>query len=190
MGASVSLGLLFTVNQSVTISQVGYWDAGGDGVQQGGPISVALFTRSSTTSGAIISGTQIDFTGTVGTLTGPTYFTTGQFRTANLSSPVTLTPGDYAIVAWGFGTGADYFIGGNISPAAFNTLGGALTFLTPGYYGTAGLFPANADGGGTYLAGSFVAAAIPEPSTYAAIIGAVALGVVVACRNRRRQPAA
>jgi hypothetical protein len=186
-GFAGSLGQLFTVNQSVTVSQLAYWDNNQDGVTQGGPISVALFTRTGTASGAIIAGTEIDFTGTMGTLTGPTYIN-GQFRTLNLVSPVTLTAGDYAVVAWGFGNGADSFVGGNGTAAGFDTFGGALTFLAPGYYGSpGGTFPTTGDGGGTYLAGSFVvAAAIPEPGTWAAIAGVAALAAAGWRAARRR----
>jgi hypothetical protein len=147
-----------------------------------------LFTRTGTGSGAMIGGTDIHFTGTMGTLTGATYIN-GQFRTVNLVSPVTLTAGDYAVVAWGFGSGVDSFIGGNSTAAGFDTLGGALTFLAPGYYGTpGGTFPTTGDGGGTYLAGTFVAAiAVPEPSAWAAIGGGLALAAAVGRRAIRRR---
>ena len=193
-----SLSLVFTANQGVTVTQVGYWDMFQDGVSAG-PIKVAVFYASGPSIGQIVPGTEIDFSGTTGTLTGaaatfgsPPHI--GQFRVATLSTPVGLASGvNYAIVAQGFSP--DEYVNGNSNPVAnFNTISGALTFVRSDYNTTTPGFVLPADGtisggnGPQFLAGTFTA--IPEPSTYVVILGGLALGVAAMQRMRRRSLAA
>ena len=85
----------------------------------------------------------------------------------------------------GFHTATNHALGGEVYSATdlYQLVAGSTTFL-----GTFALYTA-ADGNG-HQAGdlTFTAVAIPEPSTYAAILGAVALAVVV--YRRQRQAAA
>ena len=194
-----SLGTLFDVNPgfTVTVTSLGLWDEGHNGVDFGdGQVSAALFTRTGTTSGTMIPGSQIDFYDTgnsitrPGTYTGATYLG-GQFYEVNLGTTIVLTPGSYAVVVWNM-QNANAFVNGVLSgtpgPAAnFDTLFGALT-LTGAAYGAAAAFPdtIEATPGALYLAGTFSATAIPEPSTYAALFGACAIGLAAWRRHARR----
>lgn len=194
---SGSLSEVFTVNQSVSVTSVGYWDVGSDGVQ-GSAIKVAVFYASGVNMGQVVPGTEIDFTGLTGTLTGgaATYGgVAGEFRVSSLASPVTLLAGaDYAIVAQGSNLDG-YANGVGVSVANFNILSGALTLNSSGFDNSAGPgFRLPADGSepgyADWLAGTFSASAIPEPSTQAAIFGVIALGAAGMCGIRRRRAVA
>src|SRR5262249_49972064 len=143
------LGILFSVTtgHTITVSQVGYWDNGDNGVQST-PISVAIFSRNAgaldnTMTGSLVAGSEIDFSGAQGSGAGSTYLS-GRFRVDSLSSPVTLTAGDYAVVAWGFSSPNDIFINGaSGSAGTFDTLNGALALVGSAYSETQtpGAFP-------------------------------------------------
>ncbi|MFA6288708.1 MAG: autotransporter-associated beta strand repeat-containing protein [Opitutaceae bacterium] len=85
------------------------------------------------------------------------------------------------------GTGSTFvfsFIDAGYTPSIAYTL---VTFGSTGF--VAGDFSATGIAGSFAIVGNslqFTAAAIPEPSTYAAILGAFALGIVVWCKRRRR----
>ncbi len=110
--------------------------------------------------------------------------TAGDYVTFNFSSGVTLTSGSF----YGFSVTPTSTVGSDslfISWSLANPYAsGRSIFLGGASYAETGSDATNDVV--FYLSTS----AIPEPSTYAAIIGAVALGVVVACRTRRWQPAA
>jgi len=197
---SGSLGLFFTTNQDVWVTSVGYWDIGLDGIQGANTVAVAIFQVTGTGTGSIVQGTEKTFnsvtggpsTGTLtgGELTAPGS-TAGEFRVYNLADPVELSAGtNFAVVAWYYGPLDADANGGGSALTSFNSLGGALTFTGSAYGNNndGGTVPENGfSPNGLYLAGTFAASVIPEPSDCAAILGAVVLGMAAVRGMRRRQ---
>jgi hypothetical protein len=147
-----SLGMDFIVNQPIAITDLGCFDANGNGISGSSTnIRVQIFTRND-------GGTPndpSDDTGGPALLTAPLSFTAaspgtliGGHRFKNLTSPLELPPGSYTVVAWGFN--ATNSNGNNFG--GFNTTdtgNGLLTFTGRSRYGTAGQFPGTVD---THLA--------------------------------------
>ena len=154
------------VDKRVTVSDLGYFDSNQDGiVGVGTQIDVSIWERDD-------NGTLNDFsddTG-VGIVAGTTSFTFGSDGTLDGGSRfgsisnVTLNPGAYTIVAFGFGTDD---LAGNTGtstdpedplppPSTINTAGGVLDFVGFGRFGGTG-FPPNVDSGppNRYHAGTF-----------------------------------
>lgn len=156
-----SLGMDFVVNAPVTVTEVGCFDSDGNGI--GGAatnLRVQLFVRNPVgtpndpaddTGGAALLSTPVSFTQAApGTLLGA-------HRFKRLETPLTLTPGSYTLVSWGYNSSNP---NGNNS-AGFSTPnpgGGLLTFTGHSRYtGAAGGFPGNLDSHATqYGAGSFI----------------------------------
>lgn len=189
-----SLGLFFDLNQPLTIAAVGYWDDNIDGVSS--TLSVALFDRSGTP--ALVSGTQVDFSGSSGTLAGNLVANQdgsgrpGQFRLTNLPSAIVLPAGQYALVAWGFSFANEilngYNLGVNPGPAVdVNTFGGVLTFVESRYGDNPGVLPTTLDHAyAQYAAATFSTTPVPEPAHVSLVAGAIALlGCLFAPQFRR-----
>ncbi len=168
-----SLGITFIVTQSVTVDALAAFDSGGDGFS--GSVTTELWTRSGGNGDAIL-GSQTFTAGSPGALADG-------HRYQPLASPLTLAPGEYAIVAYGFsaddpngniGTGNDFSL--------WDTQNGALEFVGSAY-GAAGAYPANADARpAQYLAGSFSYTVVPEPAAGGLLATALLLGLA---RRRR-----
>lgn len=156
-----ALGLDFTVNSDVTLSQLGVFDNGADGPSK--PIYAEIWTRSGNT-GSLVA--RMPFTPT-----SPGALTNG-FLMKSLNKPLTLAPGDYSVVAHGL-SAPDQLANVPSPPSITDDGGGLLTFVGSGRFGTTvGAFPGTPDGGpaARYHAGSFVfdaaaapAAALPAP---------------------------
>ncbi len=165
-----TLGLDFTANRSVTISALGTFDSGHDGITS--DIFVGIFNR---TTGVLVVP-AINLNGTANP-TGAAYVT-------KAIAPVTLAAGSYQLAAWGYNLGADInfndgFIDptGATSPVTFDGLGGALTATATEYSNdnAPGVLATNGDVGATrYAAGTF-AAAVPEPAAWTLLIAGFAL---------------
>ena len=152
-----SLGLDFIVIEPVLVTDLGAFDSNGDGFT--GTLTTQLWQRNDggtpgtpdDDSGVAILGSTTFSPANPGTLEGGT-----RFRT--LESPLTLQPGSYSIVTSGFGVSDP---NGNLGTANADDWEsddgeGALQFTGRGRFGTAGTFPANADGGPSnrYAAGN------------------------------------
>ncbi|MEZ5325566.1 MAG: PEP-CTERM sorting domain-containing protein [Verrucomicrobiales bacterium] len=152
-------------------------------------ISVGIYRRDD-------GGTPDDFADDagVGAILGLTTFTNvdpgtlqGSYRFKDAS--VTLDPGNYTLVGWGYGAGESNGNDGNTGawPTTVNDGGGQIEFVGGSRFGDAATpeaFPSSPDGGPSirYGAGNFVYDAVPEPSTF----GLLALtGAAFFARRRR-----
>ena len=157
-----TLGMDFVVNESVLVTELGCFDSGGNGL--GSNITVQLYARNT-------NGTQTNFgDDTPGALLATTtFFTTspGTLLEGNrfkpLAVPVTLAPGSYTIVAYGYSASE---LNGNSSTGwETNSGGGRISYVGTARYGNAGVFPTNIDGGpaNRYAAGTFKFAGPNDP---------------------------
>ena len=163
-----TLGLNFVVNSTVTVTALGTYDSGRDGITSN--IRVGIYDAG---TGLFVTPV-LNFNGTANG-GGASYVTA-------TIAPVVLTPGTYQLAAWGYDLGSDnnFNNGGAGGPVSFNTLSGALTALDASYGSTAnpGVFATIPDGGTTrYGAGTFVASlgAVPEPATWGLMIAGFAM---------------
>ncbi len=143
-----SLGMDFEVAAPITVTQLGVFDSGADGLAR--TITGELWSRVGNTGTRLA---QLSFTNAdPGTLANGSRF-------KPLATPLVIQPGSYTIVAHGYGAGEP---NGNSSGAAggFGSTdagGGVISFVGAGRFGTAGQFPATPDGGPSnrYGAGTF-----------------------------------
>ena len=144
-----SLGMDFDVSSVITVSELGAFDSGSDGLFL--PIRVELWSREGDSGIEVLA--EIDFDeNDEGVLEGG-------HRFKSLTEPVVLEPGSYTIVATGYGAGERNYNRGIGPSDAFssNDLAGEITFVGGSRWGEAGTFPGNVDGGPEqrYGAGSF-----------------------------------
>jgi len=178
-----SLGIDFMVNGGgAVISSLGAFDSNGDGITNGG-ITAQLWQRNN-------NGTPNDPADDTGTLITSETFSAalpgtleGSYRFKPLASPLSLAPGDYTIVAFGYD---DLEKNGNVftpDNVPFNDEGnGTISFVGRSRFGAAGAFPATADAlPAQYMAGSFKFSAIPEP---AGVLTGLLAGAVLLRRRR------
>lgn len=154
-----SLGMDFDVNTTITITSLGVYDSGADGL--GRQITAYIYNRNTATAVA----TLVFDIGNTGTLVNGQRFLT-------LTTPLVLTVGfQGSIVAENYG---DLEPNMNNVPGSLSTLndgGGAISFVGTARYGDLGSFPGNPDFGpvNRYGAGTFIFepadTTIPEPST-------------------------
>ena len=157
------LGMDFDVARAIEVTELGCFDALGDGLKS--TISVQIWRRNQNNTPAIpnddtgIAAMDLDpvAPGIQATLTfsGTDGLTlVGSHRFRPLSGPVTLPPGAYTIAAFNYGTAE---MNGNV-PAVFSTFadtgGGAIAFVGNSRFGTVqGAFPGSADGGPACVTG-------------------------------------
>jgi len=168
----------FTVNGAITVSQLGVFDSGQNGIA--GALTVTIFSS----TGTAVTPTET-FTGNAGTLIGGDRFLP--------ISPVTLPPGDYSLTTTGWG-GQDLngnfacinnssCPGGPFTAPTLNTGNGLVTYTGVNFGSGGYLPPVPGSSPDQFNAGSFVFA--PEPAT--AILLAVGLLLLVLvprlCRN-------
>ena len=182
-----SLGLDFIVHSPITISQIGAFDDGGDGMNR--DVSVGIFQRDD-------GGTPDDFADDagMGAILGVTTFTAadpgaleGSYRFK--STDLTLDAGNYTLTGWGYGAGERNGNDGGQGnwPTTVNDGGGLIEFVGGSRFGDPadpGSFPGSLDGGPgvRYGAGNFVYDVVPEPS----VLGLLALGITGFCFRRKR----
>jgi hypothetical protein len=153
-----TMGLDFTVNAPVKITQLGAFDAFQDGIQ--GDVWVGIYDLS--TSNLL---TSMDLKGAVAS-SGSAY----AFK--DMLTPLVLGPGNYQLAAWGFGTSdPNYNSYGGPSAINFNSLGGRLSTIDVAYANDTGIGTIHEMPTTRYGAGSMVAGAVPEPATWALMLG-------------------
>ncbi len=163
-----SLGHDFVVHSPITVTHLGVFDSGADGLKR--TLTAELWSRSGDTG---IKLTDLEFT------TADPGALVDSNRLKSLSSPLTLGTGDYSIVAHGYGTGELVGNEGFAGPSsAFKTLddgGGAISFVGSSRMGVSvGNFPGSPQVSGTvnfYSAGTF------QFNTGGAVSGAIATDI-------------
>jgi hypothetical protein len=149
-----SLGHDFVVHSPIVVTRLGVFDSGADGLalplvsqiwsrNVSPPVKLAELSFHSASPGALV----------------------GSNRMKDLATPLTLMPGNYTSVGYGYGAaernGNEGTGGPFASHKSLGTGGGAISFVGAARYGTAGQFPATVDGGpaNRYSAGTFEFAA-------------------------------
>lgn len=163
-----SLGSDFIVHSPIEIMQLGAFDDNLDGIG-GGDLGVAIFQRND-------AGTPLDPADDTGDgiVTQTTFSTgnpgvlSGSYRFKSVP-PVSLDPGPYTIVGWGYGAGDSNGNDGNAGnwPVTTDDGGGLIEFVGVSRFGDAGApggFPGTPDGGPPvrYGAGTFSYRAFEE----------------------------
>ena len=175
-----SLGIDFIVNSGgALLTSLGAFDSNGDGINSAGGLTAQLWRRNS-------NGTPDNFADDTGTLITSETFSAaspgsleGSYRFKNLASSLSLAPGDYSIVAFGYD--ANEMNGNIFTPdnVPYSDEGnGTITFVGQSRFGNAGAFPDNTDAiAAQYMAGSFKFSAVPEPvtATFTGLLAAAAL---------------
>lgn len=177
----LGVGNDFRVVQPITISQLGVFVSGTNGIQGSTVLTVQLYERTGRHEGTLLETLSFD-AGSPGTQAGGNLF-------KPLAVPVTLLPGNYTIVAYGFDTNNPE---GNVSRPPYDQAppiwtmhdgGGLIQFEGLSRYGIGGVgnYPGHVDKGpvNRYAAGTFVfaAGALPAPSyaaDYAFLVSGVA----------------
>jgi len=174
-----SVGDDFEVISPVTISQLGVFDSGTNGIMGGATLTVQLYERSGDGGGSLLETMTFD-AASPGRLVGGTLF-------KPLARPVTLLPGNYTIAAYGFdknnpagNVGFPPYGTNNPPPWTMNDGGGLIRFVGLGRFGKSGSYPGHFSAGPAdrYAAGNFMfsAATLPSPpyaADYAALIAGV-----------------
>jgi hypothetical protein len=161
-----NLGMDFDVNQPIVVEALGIYDSGQDGIS--GILNATIFNR---VNQQTVTST-LSFTGTQGTLINGSRF-------QNLTTPVTLAPGSYSIVSWGYSSNdPNANTHGGPGTSTLNTGGGLISFVGSARYDYVGggVYPTFVDGGpvNRYYAGTFDF--VPLPPT-ALLLGSGLLGL-------------
>ena len=178
-----SFGMAFLVNSAITVSSLGLFDAGQDGIS--GSVLVGIYNAGSQT----LVGSGVTFSGTSDPLlSGSAY----RFQSVG---PFQLGAGIYEIVAYSLGGTANpaYNAGAGAGSSLITTDsgGGVLTFLgnfhnAPGSFPSDGTFDGT-DPDGQYGAGSFQYTVgitpVPEVAVYGSVSAAL-LGLIYVGRFR------
>lgn len=141
------LGMRFTVNSPIRVTQLGAFDSGQDGFNS--TITVAIVDA----GGNVVvpsSGTPVSLVGVIGTYNGP-------FQMVGGFPAVILTPGNYTVVAYGYSPSE---LNGNTNAgdnvAITNDGGGLITHVDSPWDGTAAMgVPVNSHSIGGFHAGNF-----------------------------------
>jgi hypothetical protein len=176
----LGVGNDFQVRSPVTISQLGVFNSGNNGIQGGTVLTVQLYERASRTAGTLLETITFDATSPGTSIDGSLF--------KPLPTPVTLLPGNYTIAAYGFDTNSPEGNAGrppyNAAPPLWTVNNGGGLIKAEGlsrYGGDVGLFPGHLDKGppNRYAAGTFMfsAATLPSPP-YAVDYAALTAGVV------------
>jgi hypothetical protein len=179
-----ALGNDFTVNTPITVTALGAFDSGSDGIFTS-PVDVALYDAD---SGALVSQVVNFSTASPGVAIGGSRF-------KDLVVSLNLPAGFHgSIVGSNYGGAGGTEVNGNAflqTPNwSLNTGGGAISLTTSGRYvsSTTSVFPTTLflnGGNPLFAAGTFAFVPIPEPGEYAAWTGLALVSFGVWRRSRR-----
>jgi hypothetical protein len=120
-----SVGLTFNVNSQIKVLELGIYDSAQDGIKPlvtGAPVTLSTLIFDSAKN--VLA--QMDFsTNDTGTLVGA-------YRWKSLATPLTLAPGQYAIVGYGFHLGTNNEYNANFTHTGWPTFddgGGLISFV-------------------------------------------------------------
>lgn len=138
------LGIDFQTTDTITVPSLRAFDDNSDGFNR--TITVELWSRNT-------NGTPLDTSDDTGNaILASQTFTSGSpgtletsYRYKTLATPLTLPPGHYTIVAYGYGSGERIFNGGTSGYGSTNTGGTPVSFVGSSRFGTSGNFPGNID---------------------------------------------
>lgn len=170
----------FRVVNPITISSLGVFSSGTNGIQGSTVLAVQVFERSGRSLGMLLETMTFD-AANPGTRSGASFF-------KPLQKPLTLLPGNYTIAAYGFDTnnpegnaGRPPYSTNNPPPWKVNDGGGLLCFEGVSRYGRSpGLYPGHLDKGpaNRYAAGTFMYSSATLPSSsFAADYASLVAGV-------------
>lgn len=182
------MGLDFTVNSAITVTQIGVFDSKGNGFTTA-TLTAQIYKLNSLggTTGSLVAGTTATFSSASPGTIEPTG---GGNKFKDLGTPITLAPGNYTIVAYGF-TAADPAgnaqIGG-FTPDTFNGSGGVITQSGFSRFGSStGVLPTGISASNLkYTAGTFAYLQTPEPGAFTAAASMLMVGMGFGFRRRRR----
>jgi hypothetical protein len=168
------LGLDFTVNSSIQVTELGAFDSDSNGIA--GPVTTQIWARSGNSAVGTTPLASLTFPTSGATLTGGYSF-------ANIST-LTLNPGTYTLVSYGYSSvDPNGNTGFGFSPVITDNDGGLISFGSSRYsttLGAAGGYIGTATDTNVYAAGSFIYAAtpiVPEPLTLGGTAIAAGIGL-------------
>jgi len=162
-----SLGMDFVANREVIVTELGCFDDNGDGLAR--TITTELWRRNDNGTPTIFSddtGAGILASATFTPAAPGTLLEGSRFKP--LASPLTLAPGAYTIIAWGYGASernGNFGVSSPPDPWETQSGSGALSFVGVARPGNPGTFPTTIDGGppNRYAAGTFKFAGPEDP---------------------------
>jgi hypothetical protein len=177
-GPNVNIGWEFSISSTISVTQLGFWDAGGDGLGEAHQVAIWHASGAGDLGSAIVSGTVA--AGTVDPLAPGSHF-----RVVDVTATL-LTPGDYVIGGRLPGQQVDSYkdqSAGTINNLAF---GPGISFIQKRFGGDPAFIRPDFTGAGSGIYGpNFTFASVPEPSSIAlAVCGLVG---VAGWKWRRRR---
>jgi len=172
------LGMDFNVNSNITVTDLGVFDDLSNGISSGGTLTAELWTRVNNATGVLL-GSQTFTNANPGTLDGGSRFKS--------ISPLSLVPGSYTIVSYGYSSSN---LNGNsgVPPWTTNSGGGAISFVGSSRFGgpLGASIGTTLDGGpaNQYAAGTFKATLVPESQPISILGVMTVLGLGIALKRR------
>jgi hypothetical protein len=177
----LNIGHEFTLANSINLTELGFWDANGDGLTNSH--KVAIYSLDKTGEGATPT-----LLGTVTVAAGTDASLDAGFRFGALDQPLTLTPGKYAVIGFGFDVqggvvGDAYGDGGMVPDPASGIANVYNPFQFVDNQDPATAFPTG-NHGDNFAVTSFHYTAVPEPAMIALLLTFGAAGLLVVRRKR------
>ena len=177
----LNIGHEFTIANSINVTELGFWDAGGDGLVNAH--KVAIYSLDKTGAGATPT-----LLGAVTVSAGTGALLDAGFRFAALTQPLTLAPGNYAVIGFGFDiqggiVGDPYGDGGMIPDPASGIANVYDPYQFVDNQDPATAFPTGGSGS-NFAVTSFHYTVVPEPAAIVLSLTVALAGLVVIRRKR------